>query len=379
MRKIPKPTAAVLSVLFCLSVLVKPVGALETSAKAHIVINADTLEILAATNANMRLSMASTTKIMTALILAEQNTPDREITVTDEMVKVEGSSMGLLPGDTVSYYELLVGMLLSSGNDAANAAATSVSASLEDFAALMNKRAGELGMNNTHFVTPSGLDDSEHYSTAYDMAVLAAAALKNDTVRSIVSQKSIKVSFGNPPYERILYNHNKLLDKYEYCIGVKTGYTKKSGRCLVSAASRDGCTVVAVTLNAPDDWNDHIKLLDFGLKSTKLCDITPSLPISEVQVVGGADDTVPVGTPRFLCGIGDNVLRSIRTEISVPNFIYAPVSSGQEIGSVKYYYGDTLIHIESINALSGVSVERYEKPFTALFWERITEILRFLI
>ncbi len=379
MRKILKPTAAVLSVLLCLSVSVRSVGALETSAKAHIVINADTLEVLAAANANLRLSMASTTKIMTALILAEQNTPEREITVTDEMVRVEGSSMGLLPGDKVSYYELLVGMLLPSGNDAANAAAISVSGSVGDFAALMNKRADELGMKNTHFVTPSGLDDGEHYSTAYDMAVLAAAALKNDTLKSIVSQKSIRVSFGAPPYERILYNHNKLLDKYEYCIGVKTGYTKKSGRCLVSAAKRDGCTVVAVTLNAPDDWNDHKKLLDFGLKSIKLCDITSSLPSSEIPVVGGVDDTVTVGTSRFLCGVGENTLGSIRTEISVPKFIYAPVSSGQKIGTVNYYYGEHLIRTESITVLSSVPVERYEKPFFASLWERITGILRFLI
>ena len=281
-------------------------NAISTSAKAFCVMCADTGEVLASSNAHLRLSMASTTKIMTALILAELNTLDKEIVTTKEMVTVEGSSMGLLEGDSISYYELLVGMLLASGNDAANTTAIAVSGSVEAFAKLMNKRANEIGMKNTNFVTPSGLDDDEHYSTAFDMSLLACEALKNDTIRNIVSQKKITISYGNPPYQRTLYNHNKLLGSYEYCIGVKTGFTKKSGRCLVSAAEMDNCRVVAVTLNNPNDWSDHEALLDYGLSELKLHDITADFENDKMNVVGGAEDYVSIATESFSLGCNES-------------------------------------------------------------------------
>lgn len=354
-------------------------NAISTSAKAFCVMCADTGEVLASSNAHLRLSMASTTKIMTALILAELNTLDKEIVTTKEMVTVEGSSMGVLEGDSISYYELLVGMLLASGNDAANTTAIAVSGSVEAFAKLMNKRANEIGMKNTNFVTPSGLDDDEHYSTAFDMSLLACEALKNDTIRNIVSQKKITISYGNPPYQRTLYNHNKLLGSYEYCIGVKTGFTKKSGRCLVSAAEKDNCRVVAVTLNNPNDWSDHEALLDFGLSELKLHDITADFENDKMNVVGGAEDSVSIATESFSLGCTESSKESITYKINLPPFIYAPVTLGQVIGNVEYFYNSKLIHKKDIIALHSVEYKIYEPSFFESFKSKVLMIMRFFV
>ena len=230
----------------------------SVSAKSAILINADTGAVLYAKNEKERLPMASTTKIMTALIALETAAlDDRCVTITDEMVRVEGSSMGLQAGDQLSLTSLAAGMLVVSGNDAANSVAIAISGSKEDFAEKMNRRAKDIGMNDTHFVTPSGLDDEAHYSTAYDMALLATIALANPDFAEIVKEKKYTIPYISPEQSRRFSNHNRLLSMYEGCIGVKTGFTKKSGRCLVSAAERDGIRLVAVTLNAPDDWNDH--------------------------------------------------------------------------------------------------------------------------
>ncbi len=360
------------TVFFCMFSI--DAGAYSVSAKAYVLINADTLEVLAGENINKRLSMASTTKIMTAVLLAELDTPEKEIVTTAEMVTVEGSSMGLLPGDRVSYYELLVGMLLPSGNDAANTTAIAVSGSIEKFADLMNVKAKKIGMKNTHFVTPSGLDDEEHYSTAYDMALLTSYALNIPIIREIVSKPSITVTFGNPPYQRTLYNHNKLLHDYEYCIGVKTGYTKKSGRCLVSAAENNGCRVIAVTLNAPSDWNDHKFLLDYGLNSLKSNDVTYTLPLNSIPVVGGTEDTVTVSSERYLCGCTDNSADKITAKYEILPFLYAPVTLGQNVGRINYYYDNVCIHTSDIITVASVE----QAVFKLGFKERFIYTLKYI-
>lgn len=229
-------------------------------AAAAIVMEAESGEVLFAQEIHRQLPMASTTKIMTALLTLEQPNLQQEFTVDETAIRVEGSSMGLRQGDTVTLYALAVGMLLASGNDAAGAAAVRISGSMKAFVAEMNRRAASLGMNNTHFVTPSGLDAEEHYSTAYDMALLARAALQNPLFAGIVASRRMTVSYGQPPYARSLLNHNRLLSLYGDAIGVKTGFTKKAGRCLVSAAEKDGVRLICVTLNCPDDWNTHAAL-----------------------------------------------------------------------------------------------------------------------
>lgn len=236
----------------------------DVSAASAILIEAQTGTVLFEKNADQHRAMASTTKIMTALLTIEAGDPDREFTVDPLAIRVEGTSMGLREGDRVSRRDLLYGILLPSGNDAANAAAVSVSGSIPAFVELMNRRAQELGLADTHFVTPSGLDADGHYTTARDLASLTAFAMKDELFREVVSCQSAEVEFGNPPYKRTLYNSNKMLKRYDGAIGVKTGFTDNARRCLVSAAQRGGVTLVAVTLNAGDDWNDHTKMLDHG-------------------------------------------------------------------------------------------------------------------
>ena len=344
----------ILAILIC-SI---PVSANEVSvsAKAYVVLNADTFEILSSKNAAARMSMASTTKLMTALILAEQRTPFKQIVATKEMVTVEGSSMGLLEGDTVSHYALMVGMMLSSGNDAANVAAISVAGSVENFAVLMNKRAKEIGMVNTNFVTPSGLDDDNHYSTAYDMSLLAVEVLKNETLSKIVASESMTVSYGNPPYDRRLYNHNRLLSTYDGAIGLKTGFTKKSGRCLVSAARRDGCTVIAVTLNAPDDWNDHKKLLDFGLSQLESVDLTYKFQDDTMPVVGSYAGRIRIGVDSFVCGCTNVSKDNVTAKLYLKPFVYTPVKYGQVVGRVDYVYCGKVIHSSDVYSLADLEL-----------------------
>ena len=220
---------------------------LDTKAKAAVVLDAATGRVLFAKNANARLPMASTTKIMSTLLTLEQDGQDEWFTVDPDAIRVEGSSMGLRAGDRVTLSALAYGMMLPSGNDAANAAAVRIAGSKEAFARMMNERAAELGMEDSHFVTPSGLDDNAHYSSAYDMALLTREALSNPRFAEICSQKSAKVCFGNPPADRWLSNHNRLLKLYPDAAGVKTGFTDAAGRCLVSYAQRGGVRLIVVT------------------------------------------------------------------------------------------------------------------------------------
>ncbi|MBR4910621.1 MAG: D-alanyl-D-alanine carboxypeptidase [Clostridia bacterium] len=335
---------AVLCLSFCLSL---PFSAGAVSATAAVVINGDTGDILYSRNADVRLPMASTTKIMTAILLIENcDDLDDELITTREMVKVEGSSMGLLPGDRVSYRALLYGMMLSSGNDAANTTAIAIGGSIGGFVDMMNAKAAELGLNNTHFATPSGLDAEGHYTTAAELALLTAYALKNPVFAEAAAAKSATLCFGNPPYRRTVKNHNKLLSMYNDVIGVKTGYTKKSGRCLVSAARQDGKYVIAVTLNDGNDWADHRVLLDTGLAAIDVYEFTPPAATVSVPLVnGGAAEVLSnIGAAQFCIPKG----QSVTAVTCLPRFLYAPVLKNEIIGSVDYYCSDRLVYRSNI-------------------------------
>ena len=230
----------------------------QVSAKSAALLDGMTGECLYAKNGNQRALIASTTKIMTGLLVCEAGELDRTVTVPDAAVGLEGSSMYLKKDETLTRRDLLYGMMLHSGNDAALTLAISVSGSEAAFVRQMNLRARALGLTQTHFANPHGLDSGENYSTALDLAHLAQAALQNAQLRAVVSTKTA-VCAG-----RTLTNHNKLLWRYDGCIGVKTGYTRHAGRILVSAAERDGRMLIAVTISDPDDWRDHTALLDYG-------------------------------------------------------------------------------------------------------------------
>lgn len=323
-------------------------------AAAAIVMEAESGEVLFAQEIHRQLPMASTTKIMTALLTLEQPELRQEFTVDANAIQVEGSSMGLQTGDTVTLYALAVGMLLASGNDAAGAAAVRIGRSGEAFAEMMNRRAAQLGMNNTHFVTPSGLDAEEHYSTAYDMALLARAAMQNPLFAEIAASRRMTVSYGQPPYARSLLNHNRLLSLYGDAIGVKTGFTKKAGRCLVSAAERDGVRLICVTLNCPDDWNTHAALYERYFALTECRTLTAddiTLP-----VVGGAKATLNAaaqGQPTYTAikGRENDITQTVYLDRP---FCYAPVAAGQRLGQVVWRRGERIIGTALLTAAEEV-------------------------
>ena len=221
-------------------------------------------------------------------------------------------------------------------------------------------------MSNTHFVTPSGLDHEDHYSCAHDMALLGAEAIQNPEFAAVCSTRSIRVAYGNPEYLRTLSNHNRLLSAYPGCIGVKTGFTKKSGRCLVSAARRDGVTLVAVTLNAPNDWDDHKKLFDYGFSVVENLKLDDGLSGIQLKVVGGTSKSVPVE-----CAITPSIAASdlpsdIRREIRLEPFVYAPVERGRIVGEARYYRGDqllTCVPLETAQAVKNIDPpKQMEEP-----------------
>lgn len=242
----------------------------QTAARCAVLLDAATGELLYAKNASQRALIASTTKIMTGLLVCEAGEPERTVCVPAAVVGLEGSSMYLKQGERLTRQELLYGMMLHSGNDAALALAISVAGNEQAFVQQMNRRARELNLTQTHFANPHGLDSGENYSTALDLALLTRTALQNAAFRTVVSTKTATCA------GRSLTNHNKLLWRYDGCIGVKTGYTKHAGRILVSAAERGGCQLIAVTIADPDDWRDHTALLDYGF--AVLASQTPVYP-----------------------------------------------------------------------------------------------------
>ncbi len=340
------------------------------SAQACILMEAVTLEPLYEKNAYEKRSMASTTKIMTTLLTLESGDLDTPFEVDSDAIHVEGSSMGLQEGDIVTKRALCYGMLLPSGNDAANAAAVAASGSIEAFAKRMNERAAEIGMSHTCFVTPSGLEGEGHGSSAYDMALLTREALQNADFREICSQKSALVHFGNPPYDRTLYNSNKLLGMCEGVIGVKTGFTDEAGRCLVSACERGGITLICVTLNAPDDWNDHIRLYEMGF--AQLEERTLAIPENlTVPVAGGevpevslrADNPVTVGWCK-------DKEPDIRVRILHAPFAYAPVKAGDRLGTLEYRRNDRVIAEIPLTAGEDIPAAVRKQNI----WERLREL-----
>lgn len=308
------------------------------SAQSVILVDGESGRVLFEQNADEERLIASITKIMTALVALESGRDlDEEVTIKREYTLTEGSSMYLKVGEQVSLRALLYGLMLSSGNDAALALAGECAGSVDDFVEQMNRRAAVLGMEHTHFANPNGLNDEAHYSTARDMALLTREALKNPDFAEIVSTRSITLG------ERTLVNHNKLLKLYEGAIGVKTGYTQLAGRTLVSAAVRNGQTLIAVTLNDPNDWADHAALLDYGFAAfpkTRLC--RAGKHAAEMSVLGGTADTVSLETDRDLwypLKEGETV----QAEWSLPETVKAPVSRGAVAGTLTFYKDGEII------------------------------------
>lgn len=244
---------------------------LDLSAQAAILMDAESGRVLYEKNAHQPMRIASITKIMTAIVAIEQGRLDDVVKTPDHAVGVEGSSIYLKPGEKMTLEDLLYGLMLRSGNDAAVTIAEHIGGSVEGFVFLMNQKAAELGMSQTVFSNPHGLDThEEHYSTAYDMALLGAYAMKNETFAQIASTRKKTAPLEGESWDRVWYNKNRLLTMYPYADGIKTGYTKRAKRTLVSSAVKNGQRLIAVTLNAPDDWNDHMRLFEYGFNQYTL-------------------------------------------------------------------------------------------------------------
>ena len=356
-RNILRTAAALIA-----AVLLYPCHAWGLSARSAIVVDGQTGRVICEKNADQQSLIASTTKIMTALIVCEQcNVLDR-MTIPKEAVGVEGSSMYLQEGEVLTIQELLYGMMLSSGNDAATALAIYCGGTLEGFAQMMNDKARILGMHNSHFVNPHGLDAQGHYSTARDLALLAEYAMKNAIFAQTVGTKTVRVT------NRSLQNHNKLLWTFPEADGVKTGYTKAAGRILVSSATRNGRRVICVTIDDPNDWQDHKVLLEDALcrySAAQIVQIGDTMGI--LGVFGGTEEWVTlVAAEDFSYAVAEG--ERVTYQLSQKDFAYAPVVSGGDAG---YAY----VCIDG-KAVGKVKV-RYQKtveqamPEKKSFWERL--------
>lgn len=325
-----------------------PLDVNAVSAQKAYVLDAVSGRVLYEKNPNQQSLIASTTKIMTALVVCEQcNVLDR-MRIPKEAVGIEGSSMYLQEGEVLTIQELLYGLMLRSGNDAAVALAIYCGGTVEGFAELMNDKARNLGLKNTHFVNPNGLDAPGHYSTARDLAKLSAYAMENPVFRQTVSTKTIKA--GN----RCLTNHNKLLWRVEGSDGVKTGYTKAAGRILVSSATRNDRRIIVATIDDGDDWNDHAALLNEGFSRYQLQEIVSEGDfVGTVEVMGGENRKVEIlAAEDFSFSLAPE--EHPHTMLPGPGFVYAPVAEGEDagfvyvliegkaIGKVPVVYGQTV-------------------------------------
>ncbi len=339
---------------------------LSVSAKAAVLIDASDCSVLYEKNAHTKMGMASTTKIMTALVVAEEMPLDKVVAIPSAAVNTEGSSVYLCAGEQLSVRQLLYALLLASANDAAVALAICCSGSIEAFTEKMNEKAAKLGLSNTNFVNPHGLYDENHYTTAYDLARLSAAALQNAELCKIASTQKATIPQGvtNDCPEgssvRYLSNHNKLLRSYEGAIGLKTGFTKKTGRCLVSAAERDGLRLVAVTLSAPDDWRDHTAMLDYGYSAYQHTALLKEGEFSyEFPLSGGVKQTLTLTNSE---AVYMNLPRGQKPKVSYTvtsthRFELAPIEKGRQIAELVVQVNGKSIKIPLVAAYTADKAE----------------------
>lgn len=340
---------ALVAALFGAGIFSSHASELALSARSAILVDAESFAVLYEKNADERLPMASTTKIITTVTAIINGNSEDTVTVSANAAGTEGSSVYLKAGEKISLSELLFALMLESGNDAAVAVAEHISGSVEEFAALMNETVKKIGAVNTNCITVNGLDAPGHYTTARDLALITRYALKLELFRELVSTQEKSVSLSGVPGGRTLINHNKLLKSYEGATGVKTGYTKKSGRCLVSSAKRDGLEAIAVTLNAPDDWNDHKKLLDYSFESfrERTSVLEKGKIIGKIRVDGFNDGFLPYAPED------DLKLRVPEAEIKIRYNIgklSAPVADRAIVGSADIYADGH--YVKSVNLLA---------------------------
>jgi D-alanyl-D-alanine carboxypeptidase (penicillin-binding protein 5/6) len=315
-------------------------------------------------NAHEHLPPASVTKIMTALLLVEKRDLNRVVTISQNAADTPESSIWLEAGEKLTREQLLYACMLNSANDAAEALAESVAGSEKNFVKLMNQRARELGMKDTHFCNPHGLQTSGHYTSAYDLALLSREALNHKVFRQVVSTKNIKIPWAGNDYDRLLINQNRLLYRYDGTIGIKTGYTKQAGNCVVGAAQKGSLVLIAVALNSPSVYQDLEQMLDYGFANYSKETIKPGKQLTaKVQVANGQDKTVQA-RPKTDLNIA--VKAKEKSQISYKLYpkkqVAAPVKKGQVLGSCKIYISGH--EVGKVDLIACTSVTLQTSSFT---------------
>ena len=352
-------------------------ASIELSAKSAVLIDGETGRVIYAKNADEKLSMASTTKIITALTAINNGNLSDVVTVSKNAATTEGSSVWLSEGEKLKLSELLYALMLESGNDASVAIAEHIGGSVSAFSEMMNDLCKQAGAFSTNCVTPSGLDDEFHYTTASDLAKIARLAMQSDVFREIVSTYKTTIPWEGNAWDRTLVNHNKLLNIYDGANGIKTGFTKKSGRCLVSSAEKDGWRLIAVTLNAPDDWNDHIKMLNYGFENFKEEEVllSPNASLGKIPAPGSELKEIAYASKELVAirKLGDKT--NYRFDTKIPNELSVPFEKGGKIGSLDIYIDDNFYKSVDLYTLENAEKDDYKYIFGMNFRKLLKTLL----
>ncbi len=326
----------------------------EYSAQSIAVMDVDSGRVLFEKDLNEKRYMASTTKILTAITVIENCDVNSSFKITKNCVGIEGSSIYLEEGEILTIKDLLYGLMLRSGNDCAVSLAYACCGNYNSFVELMNRTAKKIGAKNSNFTNPHGLHDDNHFTTAYDLALITCYAMKNDTFKEIVSTKSVKIPYTTRDTVRLLLNKNKMLKSLDGCTGVKTGYTKKAGRCLVTSCERNGLHLVSVVLNCGPMWEESSFLLNNAFSTyTKYClvnkdDIVDFIPTD-------SNDKCPVGvTDNVVLPLTETEYRSLNIKYDLANLIQKGTKKGTPVGEIKVYIENNLIFTEKIYTIVDV-------------------------
>lgn len=342
----------ILFLMICISILpifrVKKVKVLGYDNSSEIVMDCYSNLVIHEKNANQKKFMASTTKILTAICVIENSNLNDVVTVTCDTVGVEGSSIYLKAGEKLTVKELLYGLMLRSGNDCAETLAKFCGKTIENFVKIMNETAKKIGAINSNFINPHGLHDDKHYTTAYDLALISSYAMKNDTFREIVSTKKIKISNTLGDYDRILINKNKLLKNLEGCTGIKTGFTKKAGRCLVSSCKKDGREFIVVVLNCPNMFERSKELLTESFNNYENIKLVNSEHILGF-IYDCKNEKHSIAVKRdIILPIKSIDKDKIKIEYDYQDKIDKVIKRDQEVGQIKIYLENRLIFSQKI-------------------------------
>ena len=373
-----------IAVLFALLTIYLPIPSLgappENSARAAVLMEVETGRVLYEKNAYEKLPMASTTKIMTAILALENSHSSDIVTVSPRASGIEGSSIYLAEGEKLTMEQLLYGLMLRSGNDAAFAIAEHLGKTVEGFSEMMNKKAREIGAMNTNFTNPHGLHHEEHYTTAYDLALISAYAMKNSSFREIVSTQYYKIPWEGQPWDRVVKNKNALLWDYEGANGIKTGYTKAARRCLASAALRNDMQLVAVVLDCQPWFDDSTSLLNYGFSNYEMKKLfTKEEILGEIPVKNGFDKTIELMLKDdIFIPLSEGELDKLQIVLKHPEVLRAPIMAGTRVGSMEITLEDLKIS-KDIYTASNVKENTFPsnlrniiKQWMANTWENLS-------